>query len=411
MRITFLLVQDLELSSGGPGRYLPLARELVKMGHSVTLLALHPDFQNARRRLWTEDGVDIRYVGQMHVRKSTAGKTYFSQRQLALVAIASTLRMARAALAVKTDALHVAKAQPINGAAGLIASVLTRLPLYVDCDDFESLSNRFYAAGQSTVVSLFEEGLLPRLATGVTSNTRFMARHMAERGVSSARICYVPNGISRDRFDSVDTVEVEGLRDSLGLRGRRIVGYVGSLSLANHAVDLLIRAWPQVVRAEASAVLLLVGTGEDADKVKQQMDEGGLNDSVRLIGWVPPARVGAYYRLAITTVDPVLDDLTAAGRCPLKLIESIAAGVPVVTGDVGDRRELLADGRAGVLVRPGEAGDLADGILRVITDEGYRDQMAAVSRTLRERYFWDVLAKEFERVYLPRIKAPLAEAQ
>ncbi len=68
------------------------------------------------------------------------------------------------------------------------------------------------------------------------------------------------------------------------------------------------------------------------------------------------------------SVEPVYDDLAARARSPLKILESLAVGTPVVAGDVGDRREMLYDGQAGLLVKPGDSDALATGILALLQD-------------------------------------------
>ena len=67
------------------------------------------------------DGVEVFYVGQMHVRKVGSHKTYMSQRELLKVVATTTWRMFRLAATLPTDAYQICKAQPINGLAALLA--------------------------------------------------------------------------------------------------------------------------------------------------------------------------------------------------------------------------------------------------------------------------------------------------
>ena len=112
-----------------------------------------------------------------------------------------------------------------------------------------------------------------------------------------------------------------------------------------------------------------------------------------------PEAVPNYLAMADVSVDPVYDDVVARARCPLKLFESMAVGTPVVTGDVGDRRDILDGGRAGTLVNPGDIQALANGILTVVRDSDQAQAMREAALRLRERYYWDELVKEFVKVY------------
>ena len=83
---------------------------------------------------------------------------------------------------------------------------------------------------------------------------------------------------------------------------------------------------------------------------------------------------------------------------PLKIVESLASGVPVVTGDVGDRAEMLTHA-AGVLVRPGDARALADGIAAVLADRPLQLRLAEGARARAEAYRWDRLAQVWATTY------------
>lgn len=395
MHITFLLSQGLGGSSS-IGRHFPLAKELVRLGYQVRLLAPHPAFDTLTARHFWQDGVEVFYVGQMHVRKSGSRKTYLSQAGLLKVVLATTWRMFRLAMSLPTDAYQICKAQPINGLAALLARRFRPRPIFLDSDDYETVFNRYSAGWQRHVVNRFEQ-TLPRLARGVTAHTRFNVERNISYGVPPERVLYVPNGIDRGRFASVTDQDAQSLRTGLGLDGCKVVLYVGSLSLSNHPVDLLLGAFARVRRQENAARLLIVGGGEDYDAVQAQAVEMGLANSVLFTGRVIPERVPLYLKLADVSVEPVYEDLIARSRSPLKVFESMAVGTPVVAGDVGDRREIL--GEAGMLVPPGDIGALAEGLLTVLQNQDRWQRMAEVATVRRERYYWDVLVHDFEKVY------------
>ena len=397
MRITFLLTQSLE-SPSGLGRYWPLSKELVRLGHKVVILALHHDFRTVDRRRFIREGVEVHYVGQMHVRKVGSSKFYFGPTRLVWVATLATWRLMRAALRTPTDVYHLGKPHPMNGLAVLLPRLVRSKPVYLDCDDYEAASNRFGQNWQKPVVAFFENRL-PAIAVGITVNTRFTLERLKGLGYPAERIIYVPNGVDRYRFSNISDAAVETLRRQLGLVDRKVVLYVGSLSLASHAVDLLLKAFAIVRHAEPRATLLLVGGGEDYEALQVHAEALGLSEGVHFVGRVSPGKVPLYYLLADVSVDPVRDDPTGRARSPLKVMESLAVGTPVVTSDVGDRREYLGSERAGKLVAPGDANALASGILHVLQNPDIALEMQRAAQSLRHQYYWDVLVHDFARVY------------
>jgi len=396
VRVSLVLPVSLETPSGL--RYAAMAKALAQRGHFVTVLALHHNLQPTTVRHQKIDGYQVHYLGQMHVRKVGSDKHYFSAPALLRVALVSTWRLAVAALRRPCDLIHLGKAQPVNGMGGLTAARLRGRPLFLDCDDLEAESNRFSGRWQKRVVQQVEDRL-PRFARGLTTNTRFMERRLLGLGVRPEQIAYVPNGIDHDRFAPPAVGQLGALRRLWNLPESPVVGYVGTLSLTNHSVDLLLEAFALLHTRHPEAVLLAVGGGEDMGALVQTASAMGIEDAVRFAGRVDPDKVSACYALCQLTVDPVRDDLVARSRSPLKVVESLAAGTPVVTGDVGDRREMLSDGKAGLLVPPGDARALAEGMEDLLFDTGKRQALAREAAAACEPFQWRKLVERVEALY------------
>ncbi len=384
MRIAFLLTSSLS-SPYGLGRCFPLARELAASGHEVHIVALHHDLGPDVPRHSQRDGVWIHYAGQMHARKVSDTTVYFSTPQLLSNVLLGTAGLICQAFRIDADIYHLGKPHPQNSIAGLVARrLLRRRRLFLDYDDLEAQSNRLGGEWQRRVLGWFEDRV-PRQVDGVTVHSHFLMERLRALGVPAARILQLPSGIDRRRFEDIPAGARQAWRDRLGLGDSRVVTYVGTMSLANHPVDLLLRAFAQLSRTVDDTILLLAGGGADLGYLKHLAQDLGVADRCRFAGRVEPGEVPALLSLSYVTVDPVHDDEVAKARWPLKIVESLAVGVPVITGDVGDRREMLGDQRAGLVVAPGDPVALADGLQAVLGDpdlhralgEGCRSQTRA----------------------------------
>ncbi|HEY0601969.1 MAG TPA: glycosyltransferase family 4 protein [Herpetosiphonaceae bacterium] len=393
MRIVFLITMGIERPGGV--RYFHIARELVRLGFSVRILALHPDLPSCTRRRYVQDGVEIWYVGQMHARKSGTVPVRFNAFQLLRVLIGSTLGMIWGILCSPADLYHLGKPQPVNGLAAVLALTLRGRRFYVDCDDDEVNSNRLSAEWQRKVFA-FWQWLLPRLAAGVTVDSQFMADRLRRGGVNHQ--AYVPNGADLDRLRQLRPPVVAALRESLDLTNRRVIAYAGTLALHNHPVDLLQDAFEQLALDYPDLALLFIGGGEDLPELRRRARDMGLADRVYFTGQLPHESVHGFLALADLSVDPVHDDDVARARSPLKIFESMAVGVPIVTGDVGDRRALLADG-AGVVTTPGDASALATTIRSLLDDPAGLRSAARAAEAAAQRYDWREIARRWMKVY------------
>lgn len=400
----FILTQDLQ-SPSGLGRYLPWARALVQAGYQVKIIALHSDFTSLVEKKIHLDGILIHYVAPMHVLKTGSRKIYYSPFHLIRILLQAVFFLTKEALGSPARWVVIGKPHPMNGLAGLACKWFTRSTLLVDCDDYEAGSGNFQSSLQRKVVAFFEKSL-PRLAKIVTTNTHFMRDNLVRWGIPAEKIYYLPNGIDEQRFaENQPENELKVLRANLNLEDKPVVVYVGSFSLASHPVLLLLDAFERVLEQVPETILLMVGGGEDFERVVQMAHTRPvLSERVIFSGRVAPIKTPQYYRLAQVSVDPVVDEAAVRGRCPLKMFESWATGVPFVTSDVGDRKLLSGDPPAALLAHPGDPTSLADMITRVLTNDHLAKELRTRGRLQAPLFYWTRLAKGFADFVDPKRK-------
>lgn len=398
MRILYLLTQDL-ISPSGLGRYWPLACALAGRGHDVHIAALHSSWAKLEERHFLREGVWVDYVAPMHVIKTGNQKKYYPTVRLFGVVGRATWSLSRSAITLPVDIIHVCKPHPMNGIAGLLAARLKRSILCVDCDDFEAGSNRFTGGWQQTIVAFFEKRI-PFNARLITTNTMEMKSKLISWGCSAEHIFYLSNGIDLQRFSPPDPTKIDSLRTQLGLDGKRAVLFLGTMSLPSHPVDLLLQSFVKVLQEYPEAALLLVGGGEDIQKLIDQSRALGVNEATRFTGRVLPSDVPLYYALADVSVDPVHDNEVGRARSPLKLFESWACGVPFVTAPVGDRPFLLSDPPAGLIAKhAGDPNTLAESIMQILGSKNLAQELRSEGLKRVKQYTWERLAVHLEQVY------------
>ena len=397
-RIVFVLTQSLD-SPSGLGRYGPMARGLCKLGYGVELLALHPAWHTLSKTTFEDEGVRVDYVSQMHVQKNGSEKQYYSPLGLLKVGIEATIRLARALKRSSADIIHLGKPQPFNSLAVRFAS--QGRPIFCDCDDYEFATNRFSQKWQKTVVRYFEDGIID-LADELTVNTQFTAKRYERLGFPPDKITYIPNAVERARFQQNDSNELERVRQSLMLgQETPVVIYVGTMGLTSHPVDLLLKGFAEVVKTIPHAKLVLVGGGEDYSLLQQMAINLGIHQHTVFVGRVSPPLIPHYLSLASVSADPIHDDLVARARSPLKLFESLAQGVPVITSDVGDRSLILEHEVTGYFVEAGKHQALAQGIIHLLQNTPLLDKMRQNIASNNQIWYWDKfiphLAQRYDR--------------
>ena len=395
MRITFFTIQSIE-SPSGFGRYFPLAKELVKLGHSATILCLHHDINNAKEREYINEGVKIINVGQMSVLKKGDFKYYFNKFKLFKVVITSTLMMLLYGLKTETDIIYLCKPQPVNSTAALITKFIKNKKLILDCDDYEAKSNNFSNKIEEKVFQLFEDNV-PRFSDAITSNTIFLTNRIIKLGYPKDKILYFPNGIETERF-KVDKKKLFQLKKKLKIGKNKVVLYFGSMDLrTGHAIDHLLRSFKLVKKQMPKSKLILIGGGTDIEKLKNLSEHLGLKNDVSFLGKVSSSLISTYIKLGDVSVDPVNNNLGCEGRSPLKIFESMYMKIIVVTGSLIDRDYIMGKGKYGYTVIPGDDESLKEGILRALNDKESKKKVELAFEHVK-KYYWPNSARRFNKI-------------
>jgi glycosyltransferase involved in cell wall biosynthesis len=180
--------------------------------------------------------------------------------------------------------------------------------------------------------------------------------------------------------------------------GRPVVGVVGRL-VPEKGVDVFLRAAALVSAVVPQAAFLVVGDGPLRPDLEHRAAVLGLADTVTFTG----------YRSDAARLVAGLDVLTVPSRSdgsPLVVCEAMAAGVPVVASRVGGLPDLVEDGGSGLLVRPGEAEDLARALVSLLLDPEAARRLGARGRCLVATHSHERLVDRMTQLYADVARAP-----
>jgi glycosyltransferase involved in cell wall biosynthesis len=207
-------------------------------------------------------------------------------------------------------------------------------------------------------------------------------------GSNRARTEVVPNGLAFDPDGETDLDP--GVLDFC--RRRSTIGAAGRLSPVK-GFDLLLKAFSLLVRDGWDLQLVILGEGECRARLETLVKELRLETRVMMPGYLPSAgRYMPFFRAF------VISSLTEG--LPMVLLEAMQAGVPVVSSRVGGIPEALQQGKAGVLVSPANARELAFGVERVIEDQAGAARLVAAGKIIvKEKYSARAMAARYASVY------------
>jgi len=196
------------------------------------------------------------------------------------------------------------------------------------------------------------------VSQGITDNLnqRFIMRLRKRKA-----LC-IYNAIDFQRFQGIKSNQNK-IRENLGLPADSlIIGSVGRLA-PEKGFDIFIQAIPDILRVYPQAHFLIIGSGELETNLRHISESVGVTNQVRFTGQIPD----------IEKVLKCMDLYVSASRwegLPTTVLESMAAGIPVVATDVSGNRELIQDQITGWLVPPDNPKELAGGILQALRSIG-----------------------------------------
>jgi glycosyltransferase involved in cell wall biosynthesis len=174
-------------------------------------------------------------------------------------------------------------------------------------------------------------------------------------------------------------------------------GTVGS----RHGLDVAVRAVALAREAVPDLELRIIGDGDYFPHVRALVEQLGVEDSVRLEQrFVPIEDLLPTINEASVGVVPILDDAFTQYMLPVKLLEYVALGIPVIASDTSTIRSHFDDEMLCFAV-PGDASDLAAKIVALHGDPARRARLVAAAGRFNEEHTWE---REKER-YLALIDA------
>jgi glycosyltransferase involved in cell wall biosynthesis len=222
-------------------------------------------------------------------------------------------------------------------------------------------------------------------ADRIITVSRVTARHLEELGADRSKITVMPNMAEAAEEDGeAGIAQVDDLLRS----GKKYALYAGTLS-SWQGMEVLLKAFALLQTAPDLRLVVAASNAKNERETRKMIGRLGLVNDIILLCGIPHETVLKLYRKALLSAAPLTrcDRNEIQGCCPLKIVESMAAGTPVVASSLQVCRELIEHGKEGLLAMPDSARALAKGIQTLIQDEALRNRLGTAARARATREF------------------------
>jgi len=234
-------------------------------------------------------------------------------------------------------------------------------------------------------------------ADRVITITNALREELIARGVDDEKISVVPNGVESARFTPRE--RNEDLAARLGLQGKTVVGYVGSI-LDYEGLGLLIDAAQKLKQERDDVAFLFVGDGAELSQFRERVESENLSDIVIFTGRVPHHEVEDYYTIIDICPFPRLPLPVCEMVSPLKPFEAMAMEKAVIASNVAALAEIVTNGLNGLLFEKGNSESLTQGLRVLLDAPDLRYRLAEGGRRwVEQERDWATLSSRIGDIY------------
>lgn len=203
----------------------------------------------------------------------------------------------------------------------------------------------------------------------------------------------VPGGVDMEHF-AVSVTRAEA-RQRMGWPNNRPIILAARRMARRMGLDNLVDAMQEVRRQVPEVLLLITGKGPMENELAGRIKAGDLDGHVHLVGHIPEALLPLAYRAADLSVVPT----TALEGFGLSVVESLAAGTPVLGTPVGGMLDILPPLSDQLILEGTSPDQLAHGIGEALSGRRHLPNMEQCQTYARLHFAWPLIARKIREVY------------
>lgn len=332
-------------------------REWVKAGHDVTVITcfpnypqgkVYPGYTNSLCKTECMDGIKVVRVWSY----MTANKG-FIKRIIDFISFSVTSFFA--GLFRECDIIVATSPQFFTALSGRTLGFFKRKPWIMEVRDLWPDSIKAVGAMKESVVLKYfskEEKWCYLSAKKIVVVTNSFKREIAKKGIPEDKIFVIKNGANTELFKPRE--KSQELLRKLGLEGKRVLGYVGTLGMA-HKIDFLI----DCVKDLDDYALMILGNGAEKENIQQKIESEGIKNVV-LLDSVSKNEVAEYIALQDAALVNLRKSSLFTTVIPSKIFETASMRIPIMLGVDGEAREMVEEFGAGLFYEPENREDFLE---------------------------------------------------
>lgn len=400
MRILILHQYFLGDNDPGGSRFNQFVKHWNNMGHDITVVAGNVNYTTGQKeeKYRGKFVVKEQYSERTEIYRTYVSESYnksFLGRLWAYFSFTFSSLLVCLFHIKRHDVMIVTSPPLFVGITGIIVSWLKRMPMVFEVRDLwpESAIDTGVLKNSLLIKAAYlVEKLSYRFASKINVLTpAFRHKLVEEKGISSSKIIFVPNGADLDIFQPGP--KENWVREKYGLQNKFVVTYLGAHGVANHLMSIVKAA--EACRDIPDVVFMLVGDGMEKKSLQAYVDTNGIKN-VLFVPPQPKSAVPDFCRASDVCTAVLKKVDTFKTVYPNKVFDYMSCAKPIFIGIDGVARALVEESGAGYYIDPEDPEDFKEKLRLLMSNRelaenlgisGYRYVTENFSReSLAERY-------------------------
>ena len=194
-------------------------------------------------------------------------------------------------------------------------------------------------------------------------------------GVSIEKMLIMPNGIETEKFFSINN-------------NQKIIIFSGVMYY-HRGLDILFDALPKVIEEIPEMKLVLLGEGPERGKLQKIVKEKKLEKNIKFVGWINRNEIPEYLSKSSIGIGPLRSTTVTKNALPIKILEYMAASLPIITFEDTLPNDVLEHGKNGFNVKSRE--ELSEKIILLLKNEKLRIELGEASHSMIKKFDWKII--------------------
>jgi glycosyltransferase involved in cell wall biosynthesis len=269
-----------------------------------------------------------------------------------------------------------------------------------------------WVTGKKNVAKIATAGRIPRLrrrlmgklilflfqqSDAIICMTDEIQKELVDIRTTSVAVQRITNGVNGDRFSPMPTEQKISCRRRSDIRDGDKVVLFSSRLVPRKGLDILLDAWPEIMKEYPESRLFIVGSGVDQpDSTEEQMQKKVAKENLTNVHFLGETSATEHYLgMADLFVFPSRQE-----GFPNALLEAMAVGLPIVATRIGGVTDIVQENETAILFESENSNDLAGRIISCLSRPDLAEKMGKLARQyVLSHYSFDSIATKYVDLY------------